>query len=141
MANNNVLIGVSLLENAETYLEKNTRVQIKKTNLEMLRRVLGQAVNKLDIPNNVEFEIINFNIISTINLLDEILKDVDFDLTDEQTKTMIIQSFDKIMSDIYVAAAKHYFVENEFDYNFGLDALLERIITNAIRGGFYFGKA
>lgn len=140
MLNNDVLLAVSLIEFTESMLQKGKRVQLSRSMLEGIQRAAGQAVNKLANAGS-EFSQINYNLLGVIDLINEALSDRSFDMTDEDTKAMIVKNIDNALSDIYLAAGKYYYEEHDFDYSFGLNELLERIINRCIEGGFYFGEA
>lgn len=138
---NDVLTAVALVEKIVPMLKSDRRDQITRTSVEAVKRMLGQALNKIVEIEDVNFSNVNMYLAGAYKLTEEILQDDRFDMTDSETKKLLVGNIEKGLESLYLATGKYYRrgQGHEFDYSFGLDALLRRIIDNCIAQGFYFG--
>lgn len=138
--NNNLLIGLALLERLESQLKPDSREQLTKESLNLVLRTIEQALEKI---NNVELRnstIILGNLISIGDLIKELTSDDDFVQTDVVTKDIICEKYAEALDDLYVQTGDYY-TTRDFDYNLRLEPILVRVIKRCVRGGNYFGKA
>lgn len=140
MVTDDVLAAVALAERIEPMLKKDKRDQLSKTNLEAISRISNQILNRVADKPDV-FDEVSPYYIGIQDLINTLLQEERFDLTDNETKNLIIKNADRGLSAVYLAAGKFYYDSNDFKYNVGLDALLQRIIDVCIDRGIYFGYA
>lgn len=140
MKDNSIIEAVALMEHIRGSIHVNERVQLNRTELEEIKRLLSQTLNKI-ASHGDDFSQANFHILGTHDLLTEMLKDEDFDQTDTDTKCLIYDHISTATDELYLRAGRYYCKDNEFDYYLGLDALLQRIIKASVKAGFFFGKA
>lgn len=139
MKDNSVLEATSLLEYLEATVCIDSRVQLSRTTLESVQRLLGQTLNKL-MNKGKEFDKVHFYLIGVHDLIAAILDDDNFDRTDTETKENIGKNINNALEMLYVLAGRYYDVDNEFDYYIGCDKLLQTIIQKSIKSGYYFGQ-
>ena len=139
MKDNSVLETVAILEHVQGSLCSNSRVQLSRTNLEAVQRLLGQGINKLANKDKL-FAQVNFYMLGAHDLIATILEDDSFDRTDVETKEMLSKHVEDALNQLYPAAGKYYDTANEFDYYIGCDEILQRIIQICIKSGYYFGQ-
>jgi len=136
--NNDVLTAVALVEKLVPMLKADKRDQVNRTTLETCNRILAQAMNKLTRFNS-SLGNISLYLIGSYDLIQEMLSDTEFDMTDTTTKEVLSNNCKAALDELYLFAGKHYFKDNGFEYSMGIDSLLQRIIDSCIAQGFYFG--
>lgn len=136
--NNDVLMAVALLEKVIPMLKADKRDQVNRTTLEACGRNLAQAMNKLS-RFNTSLGNIPVYLVGTYDLIEEVLSDSEFDMTDTTTKEVLSENCKSALKELYLFTGKYYFKEHGFEYNMGIDGLLQRIVDNCISQGFYFG--
>ncbi|MBQ2885815.1 MAG: hypothetical protein IJE43_18990 [Alphaproteobacteria bacterium] len=140
MEDNRVLEAVVLTEYIKGSLCSDSRVQLSRTNLESIKRLLGQVITKLT-NRGEDFSRINFYLLGAHNLIETVLEEDTFDKTNTKTKDILSEHINDALDGLYIAAGKFYDTQCEFRYNLGCDEVLHRIIDRSIRAGYYFGQA
>lgn len=140
MRDDSVIEALALLEHIESSIKIQSRVQLRRTEMEAIQRLLGQTLNKLANKGD-DFSQINFYLLGAHDLITTVIEDNGFDNTDTSTKTMLYDHIQEALGMLYIQAGKFYDVDNEFSYYIGIDALLQRIIHACVKAGYYFGQA
>lgn len=140
MKDNSVIEALALLEHVRGSLKSDTRSQLTRTELESIKRLLSQTINKLTDKGS-DFSQISFYLLGAHDLIETVLEDGDFDNTTTDTKAMLADHIQNALSMLYIKAGRYYYTDNQFDYYIGIDDLLQRIIHACVKSGFYFGQA
>ncbi len=138
-ADNNVLMALAVLERVEPQLNVDTRSQIDRNSLIAVQHYIMQAQQKL-IGINLRHCEIRTNLVEADNLIMEILSDDAFEMTDLETKELLISKIETALHLLYLDAGMYYDTEHEFAYSMRLNTLLQRIINVCVSKGYYFGQ-
>ena len=140
MDTNSVLTSVALLERVRPMLNIDKRDQLTRQNLETIRNILNRVINNLK-DHEQYFKNVTIYVAGAYALIDDILADSEFSVTDTETKELVSKNILQACDNIYVPTGKFYFENNRFDHSMGLDPILERVVDRCIADGFYFGLA
>ena len=132
----NVLLGLALLERAKPFLNIGTREPISKIAIERVQDSVGKCVEKLYgriTDTNVIAPLLEVDV-----LISTLLQETTFVETDDDVKNIIV---DKLMPalDLLYKETGMYYMEHTFSYKPGLEGLLRRVVDKSIEQGFYFG--
>ncbi len=131
---NNLLLALALMERIRPQLKDDKREQLTRENLITIQRLLAQVLARIG-EGKIENVYILGNIISASDLIDTLLSSLDYYETDRVIADKILSS----LEDMYLEVGKYY-VDRDFDYTIKLDNILNRIVDNCIRRGYYFGE-
>ena len=135
---NNLLLALALMERIRPQLKDDKREQLTRENLITIQRLLAQVLARIGEGKIVNVYILG-NIISASDLIDTLLSSLDYYETDSETKRVIADKILSSLEDMYLEVGKYY-VDRDFDYTIKLDNILNRIVDNCIRRGYYFGE-
>ena len=135
---NNLLLALALMERIRPQLKDDKREQLTRENLITIQRLLAQVLARIG-EGKIENVYILGNIISASDLIDTLLSSLDYYETDSETKRVIADKILSSLEDMYLEVGKYY-VDRDFDYTIKLDNILNRIVDNYIRRGYYFGE-
>ncbi len=131
---NNLLLALALMERIRPQLKDDKREQLTRENLITIQRLLAQVLARIG-EGKIENVYILGNIISASDLIDTLLSSLDY----YETKRVIADKILSSLEDMYLEVGKYY-VDRDFDYTIKLDNILNRIVDNCIRRGYYFGE-
>lgn len=136
--NNDVLTSVALMEKVIPYLHDDSRMQINRSELSLIKQLISQASFKLN--NSGVGDVYTLGVLIDVStFLSTLLDDSTYTETDTETKDMIAAKLIDVLNKLYIMAGKYY-TTNEFDFSMRLQPLLDRIINHCLTNGYYFGK-
>lgn len=138
MADNTLLIALALTERVEPQIKTCKRDQISRSTLASIQRCLVEAMAKITA-SGVDSDLYNYYFLDVIDLIDALLEDDTFEVTDTETKNMISEKVNAGLEHLYLQVGEFYDTEHEFNYSKGLDNLLQRVVDKCIQGKYYFG--
>lgn len=136
--NNNLLLALALIERVRPQLKEDKREQLTRENLMIMGQSLTQALIKVDEAKIDNIYILG-NLIGVTDFIENLLSNPDYIETDVETKKVIADKVLSSLDDMYLEVGKYY-TEREFDYTIKLEHILNRVIDNCIRRGYYFGE-
>lgn len=136
--NNNLLLALALIERVRLQLKEDKREQLTRENLMIMGQSLTQALIKVDEAKIDNIYILG-NLIGVTDFIENLLSNPDYIETDVETKKVIADKVLSSLDDMYLEVGKYY-TEREFDYTIKLEHILNRVIDNCIRRGYYFGE-
>lgn len=136
MENNDILLGVILLEKILPQLKRNTREPIRRNTLISIQRSIDLCLGKI-YPYCSEVMIMT-PLMEVRELIATITEQQSFTETDIETKNEICQRIVQALSSLYLFAGKFY-MTNEFSFSLGMSDVLRRIVDNCMTNNFYFG--
>lgn len=137
MGNNSVLIAVAVLERIQPELKSEKRVQLNRTNLTVIKQTANQAITNL-MNANFRDDVVFSNLLATINIVDALLADEQYDQTDQSTKEELTDRMTTALNVLYLKAGQYY-ETTEFDYDPRMYKILTSIVDECIKQGYYFG--
>lgn len=136
--NNNLLLALALIERVRPQLKEDKREQLTRENLMIMGQSLTQALIKVDEAKIDNIYILG-NLIGVTDFIENLLSNPGYIETDVETKKVIADKVLSSLDDMYLEVGKYY-TEREFDYTIKLEHILNRVIDNCIRRGYYFGE-
>lgn len=136
MANNDILVGVALLERTLPLLNENTRESIRKNTCDNILRNIDMCLGK--IMNYTKDTIVLMPLVEASQLIKSVTEDADFVESSDEVKKILIDKIHYALNGLYLFAGKFY-MTHDFDYTEGMSQNLVRIINSCISQGFYFG--
>lgn len=134
--NNNVITAITLMERITPMLHAQDRAPISARHLKLIQNRLVMVLELIN--KDVQTPLVLVPIGEVIKLVDTLQTENNFVETSSELKDVICESLFSALDQLYLFAGKFY-EEHEFDYNIGLDRILQKIVDANIQHGYYFG--
>lgn len=135
MANNDMLMGIALLEKVLPLLNENTRESIRRDSCFSIERNIDLCLGK--IIQYTKDNIILMPLIEANQLIKTLLEEDDFKETSAECKDILVDKIHSALDSLYLLAGKWY-MTNDFDYTPTIANNIIRIINSCMKQGFYF---
>ena len=135
MTNNDMLMGIALMERIVPLLNENTRVSIRRDTCLSIGRNLELCLGK--IINYTKDNLILMPIVEASELIKTIVDEEGFTETSAECKAILIDKIHMGLNGLYLFAGKWY-MNHDFDYTPGIAQIVVRIVDSCINQGYYF---
>ena len=136
MTNNKVLESCLFIEGALEHTHHDTRTPITRGELRMIKGKLSNAL--INLSNAGADVMITIPLNKVLELVVEVLNDENLKDSADFVKDKIVSELQTILPQVYLYCGKYYETV-EFDYNPAMTKVVNRVIDNCIRNGYYFG--
>lgn len=135
--NNDLLLGIALLDRLEPKLKIGTREQYNTVDCNNIKQYVVKALQYI---TNCEATnlFVNAKLFSIVECIEAVVDNPGFIETDITMKEVIVDNFVEAREELYLIAGKYY-TDHDFDYSVRLENLLIKIVDKCIEKGYYFG--
>lgn len=138
MDKNFLLSSLQMLILASELLKADTREQLSRVNLISIKMYVVNAREKMVEQRVRDTYTAGVELRNAVEVIDTMLADSSFKETDTDTKEFIVSKIQSATRQIYKVCGVYY-TTNDFDYSPGITNLLNKIIDECLRQGYYFG--
>jgi len=138
MDKNFLLSSLQMLLTVSSLLKANTREQLNRTDLVSIKAYIAISREKMSEQMISSTYDANVALMNVAEVIGTTLADSSFKESDTDMKEFIVSNIERATMIMYKVCGVHY-TTKDFDYSPSLPMILNRIIDECIKQGYYFG--